>query len=180
LNGKNSAEAVHAAGSSSANVSLDTAEYIKAEKIALALVARAEQCTHGLKYKLEKKKIPVDIIQKVLDHLVELNLVNDLRYAQLWLKMKIGRGNKGPRMLSLLLKAKGIDNETIDAALAAVLTPEVEIMLLKSCLDKATQDKKDRANIINAKTPDDSRNAIRRFLKMEGFSVETIDSYFNE
>ncbi|MCL1927678.1 MAG: recombination regulator RecX [Treponema sp.] len=171
---------MHAAGSSSANVSLDTAEYIKAEKIALALVARAEQCTHGLKYKLEKKKIPVDIIQKVLDHLVELNLVNDLRYAQLWLKMKIGRGNKGPRMLSLLLKAKGIDNETIDAALAAVLTPEVEIMLLKSCLDKATQDKKDRANIINAKTPDDSRNAIRRFLKMEGFSVETIDSYFNE
>ena len=144
----------------------------------MALVARAEQCSNGLKRKLEKKKIPSDIITEVLDHLVELNLVNDLRYAQLWLKMKISRGNKGPRMLSLLLKAKGIDNETIDAALAAVLTPEVEMMLLRSCLNKALQDKKDRANILNAKNPDDSRTVIRRFLKMEGFSTEVIERYF--
>ena len=170
---------MRAAGSSSANVSLNTPEYIKAEKAALALVARAEQCTHGLKYKLEKKKIPVDVIQNVLDHLIELNLVNDLRYAQLWLKMKIGRGNKGPRMLSLLLKAKGMDTATIDAALAAVLTPEVETVLLRNCLNKAAHDKKDRAKILNAKNPDDSKAATRRFLKMEGFSAEAIECYFD-
>ena len=155
-------------------------DYTKAEKTALALVARAEQCTHGLKSKLEKKKIPGKVIQDVLDHLVELNLVNDLRYAQLWLKMKIARGNKGPRMLSLLLKAKGIDNKTIDAALAAVLTPETETMLLKSCLNKALQDKKDRSKILTAKTQDDSKTAIRRFLKMEGFSAEVIERYFED
>ena len=95
-----------------------------------------------------------------------MNLVNDLRYAQLWLKMKIARGNKGPRMLSLLLKAKGIDSKTIDAALTAVLPPEVEMMLLRSRLNKA-------------KNPDDSKTAIRRFLKMEGFSTEVIDAYFD-
>ena len=160
-------EAAPAAGSSSASVSLNTPEYIKAEKTALALVARAEQCTYGLKCKLEKKKIQSDIIQAVLDHLAELNLVNDLRYAQLWLKMKIARGNKGPHMLSLLLKAKGIDSETSEAALSAVLTPEVETMLLKSCLYKT-------------KKSLDTKSAIRYFLKAEGFSADAIERYFED
>ena len=142
-----------------------TAEYVKAEKAALSLVARAEQCSYGLRYKLEKKKFPNDVIQSVLDHLAELNLINDLRYAQLWLKMKIARGNKGPRMLSLLLKTKGINSETVEAALAAALTPDVEAALLQSCLNKA----KDQA---------DSTSTIRRFLKMEGFSAEAIENYF--
>ena len=115
----------------------------------------------------------------MLDHLTEVNLVNDLRYAQLWLKMKIARGNKGPRMLSLLLKAKGIDNETIEAALATVLIPEAELLLLKSRLNKVVLDKKDRAKIRNAKNTEDSKNAVRRFLKMEGFSAEVIERYFD-
>ena len=178
-NERNSDGAERGAGSSSANVNLNTPEYIKAEKAALALVARAEQCTHGLRCKLEKKKIPADISQNVLDHLIELNLVNDLRYAQLWLKMKIVRGNKGPRILSLLLKAKGISSKTIDAALAAVLIPEVETMLLMRRLNKVARDKNGRAKILPAKTPEDSKIAVRRFLKMEGFSAEAIDSYFD-
>ena len=155
-------------------------QYIKAEKTALALVARAEQYTHGLRNKLEKKKYPSDIIQAVLSGLAETGLVNDLRYAQLWLKMKINRGNKGPRLLELLLKAKGIDSEITEAALKAVLTPETESMLLKSFLDKTLNDKKSRAKIFPAKNSADAKAAVRRFLKTEGFSAAAIDEYCEE
>ena len=155
-------------------------EYQKAEKAALTLVARAEQHTHGLKRKLEKKKFSSDVICDVLDSLNGQNLVNDLRYAKLWLKMKIARGNKGPRMLSLLIKAKGIDSETVEAALSAVLTPDVETMLLKGCLNKVINDKKDRAKIFNVKNQDDSKSAIRRFLKSEGFSADAIERYYDD
>ena len=153
------------------------AEYIKAEKTALALIARAEQCTYGLQYKLEKKKYPGSVIQAVLSGLTETGLVNDLRYSQLWLKMKISRGNKGPRMLALLLKAKGIDNETAKAALNAVLAPETESMLLKSFLDKTLKDKKGRAKIFPAGNSADKKTAIRHFLKAEGFSADAIEDY---
>ena len=152
------------------------AEYLKAEKSALVLIARAEQCSQGLKNKLEKKKYHADIIQTVLDRLTELDLVNDRRYAGLWLKSRIVKGTKGPRMLSERLRAKGIDRKTAEAALAASLSPETEAALLRRCLENA--DKKN--STFNENSSADRKTAIRYFLKNEGFSADAINEYFEE
>jgi regulatory protein len=157
----------------SAEASRDiAAEYLKAEKSALNLIARAEQCSWGLKCKLEKKKYHNDVIQTVLDHLIKLNLVNDLRYAGLWLKSRIAKGTKGPRILSELLRVKGIDRETAEAALAASLPLETEAALLHRCLDKFR--KKNPENLA------ENKSTTRLFLKSEGFSTTAIDEYFEE
>ncbi|MDR0447872.1 MAG: RecX family transcriptional regulator [Treponema sp.] len=133
------------------------------------LIARAEQCSRGLKCKLEKKKIHPDVIQSVLDHMIELDLVNDRRFAELWLKGKINNGTRGPYMLMLLLRARGIDQNTAKAALATALTQETEKDLLQRNLEK-----KAFKNSTNPKT------AIRLFLKKQGFSADVINQYFEE
>ena len=161
---------------------IDTAELLKTEKTALALIARAEQCSWKLKCKLEKKKYSSGAIQTVIDHLLKLDLLNDRRYSELWLKDRIGRGNKGPRIFLQLLGNKGIDRETAAEALTALLTPETETALLKRCLEKAVQ--KDivtgKSAVYAGKKSTGARMAARHFLKMQGFSAESINRYFEE
>ena len=149
----------------------DTAEIIQAEKSALLLIARAEQCLYGLKCKLEKKKYSNTVIQTVLDRLVSLNLVNDRRYAELWLKGRINKCKNGPRFLLQLLRAKGIEKETAKEALASLLPLETETALLRRCLEKFVPDKT---------AGGDQKTAAKFFLKNQGFSAAAIEQYFEE
>jgi regulatory protein len=142
------------------------AECCSAEKAALRLVARAEQCCMGLSIKLERRGHSSAAVCAVLSRLAELNLVNDERYAELWLKYRINRGYRGPRELTARLCAKGIDWKTAEAALKAVLSPETEAALLRRCLAKAGFTEGDRE--------------IRYFLKSRAFSQDAIDAYFEE
>ena len=158
-------------------------ELLKAEKSALVLIARAEQCSWKLKCKLEKKKYSGETIQAVLDRLTELDLVNDRRYAELWLKNRISKGDKGPRILSELLRARGIIQETVTEALAASLTPEAEAELLRRCLARALKKKSLAGKCVEnfpGKNSTEQKTAIRCFLKREGFSAEAIECYFEE
>jgi len=154
------------------------AECWKAEKAALALIARAEQCFRALSRKLERKKYNPAVVQAVLDRLSGLNLVSDRRFAELWLKARIRGGANGPRKLRMLLRARGIDRETAEAALGASLTEDAEAALLRRCLDKAEkkgkQKGKNPGNSMNRKT------AIRLFLKSEGFSAAAINQYIEQ
>jgi regulatory protein len=147
----------------------------KAEKAALALIARAEQCRRGLKIKLEKKKLRSGAVEAVLDRLCDLGLVNDQRYAELWLKARIGKGNKGPRALFQLLAARGIDRETANTALAAALPPDAEAALLCRCLEK--EESQQKKSLWGARDP---KTARRHFLKAQGFSADCINGYFEE
>ena len=153
----------------SAETEKNVTEILNAEKSALVLIARAEQCSWKLKCKLEKKKYSSDAIQTVLDRLTELDLVNDRRYAELWLKSRISKGVKGPLMLTQLLRAKGIIQETVAEALTALLTPESEAELLERCLTKYVPDARQ-----------DQKAAKRNFLKRQGFSAAAINRYFEE
>ena len=142
------------------------AEYVKAEKTALKLVARAEQCSGLLSRKLQQKQYSPAVIEAVIARLAGQDLINDRRYAELWLKSKIAKGNKGPLVLKMKLLERGIDKETAEAALEAALTPETEAALLERCLEKLFL-KSDLKN-----------SDMRYMLKMQGFSADAINQYF--
>jgi regulatory protein len=159
-----------------------------AEKAALRLVMRAEQCFAGLKRKLARRKHREEAVAAVLERLAALNLVNDSRYAELWLKSRIRRGSKAPRTLKLALREKGIDRLTAEEALNAALAAETtapgalagnaappgiagaapEIALIRRFLKKAARKAPERPG------------AIRQLLRFEGFSPAAIQSYFEE
>lgn len=138
-----------------------------AEKAALRLIARAEQCAAGLTRKLERRGHDPAAIREVLDRLLALNLVNDSRYAALWLKSRISRDFRGPRNLEAALRARGISRETAGAALEAALAGDAELKLLERCLKKARKKKRLGSG------------DTRIFLKTEGFSRDAIEGYFS-
>jgi len=147
----------------------NAAACLAAEQAALRLIARAEQCTVGLARKLEQRRHKAEIVRIALARLTEMDLINDARFSELWLKPKISRGSKGPRTLLVSLQSRGIDAKTARAALDTLLTDDAEAALLRRCLEKA--------HIKHWETEGEKRR-IRFFLKAEGFSAAAIDDFF--
>jgi regulatory protein len=140
------------------------AEATEAEKRALALLTRAEQCRSLLEAKLEKRGLKARAARLALDRLEAEGLLSDRRYAEAWLR---GRDpSDGPMKLLLGLRARGIDSKIAAEALAAVLDPETRRLALEKAL---------RRELSRAKG---DRDETRVRLKGLGFRSEEIREAF--
>ena len=151
----------------------EDSDILKVQNAALRLIARAEQYSLGLRAKLIKRGFPSGITAEVILDLSEKNLINDERYAELWIRSRISGGRAlSPRDLQSSLGKKGIDNITIKKALETALDSSSESLLLKSFLKK-------KKNI--DETAELDEKTIRNLwaeLKYEGFSAENLEIYF--
>ncbi|GHV62338.1 hypothetical protein AGMMS49587_08890 [Spirochaetia bacterium] len=109
---------------------------LRAEKAALGLVARAEQCVFGLSRKLEKGGHQTACVRAVIARLSELEIVDDRRFARLWLQSRLNRRSDPPRKLLMGLRSRGIDRAVADSALKSALNFEAEKMLLDRYIAK--------------------------------------------
>jgi regulatory protein len=145
--------------------SSQNAKYSRAEKSALRLIARAEQCTTGLRRKLLRRGHEEDCIEKVISRLLELKLIDDERYARLWVQSRL-RLTRTPRRLLISLVARGIDRDTAEDALKTALDEDAECALLtrfaKKHLRKAAGKK------------EEGSASLKYLLKSEGFSPELV------
>lgn len=69
------------------------------------------------RYVMDKLKVglyPESIIDKVVSFLEEINLINDLRYAEMYIDYK--RGSKSKKQIVQDLYVKGVDKKLIDQA----------------------------------------------------------------
>ena len=135
-------------------------ELLKAEKAALRLIARAEQSSLGLTAKLESRGYDSAVAKTVVSGLLERNLLNDGRYAECWIRSRLGRA-PSPQWLLASLGRKGIDRDSSEKALKRVLDPETEYALLLRYLEKICLPGSKRA-----------------ILKHKGFSFEVLDRFF--
>ena len=141
----------------------------QAERIALKLVARAEQNSQGLISKLERRRYDAVVAKTVVSHLLSRNLLDDGRYAELWIHSRLTAGNAPtPRWLLASLEKRRIDRTFSRKALMNVLDPETEYALLLRYLERkvVSEDKKPRL--------------LRAQLKYEGFSFDVLQRYFND
>jgi len=136
----------------------------KAERAALRLIARAEQCSNGITRKLERRGCDKDSIREVVSRLCELDLINDSRYARLWLQSRLRFARSPMRLLSSLC-ARGIDHDDAQTALNTVLDEDAELVMLAKYIKKYGKNK---------------TQPIKFILKSEGFSTTSIKKYFNE
>jgi regulatory protein len=141
---------------------------LRGEKAALRLISRAEQTGFGLKHKLEKTGYSRSCVNAVLARLRELRIVDDSRYARIWLEARLVRGAEGPRRLLAALRKRGISRQDAEAALRAVLSPAAERALLDNFLRKKRLPRSGGAA------------DIARVLKQEGFSPDLIRGYREE
>jgi len=146
----------------------NTSEYIQVEKVALRLIARAEQCTNGLSLKLEKRGYDPACVSKVISDLTEKGLLNNSRFSRFWLQSRI-RFARSPRRLLSSLCARGIDHDDAETALKEVLKEdETEFTMLKKFVKK-----------YGKKTSGEARS-LKYLLKNEGFSLTAIQRFLGE
>ncbi|MDR2446219.1 MAG: RecX family transcriptional regulator [Treponema sp.] len=140
---------------------------LRAERAALSLIANAEQTCLGLEHKLKARGYASSCVKAVVDHLSDLEAVNDERYAVLWVQSRLSLKSDSPNKLFAKLCAKGIPVGTAKKVLRAALDFETEIALLKKFAAKSG---------IGAESP----RMRRQRLKHEGFSAEVVQTIEEE
>ena len=148
---------------------------LRAEKTALHLIARAEQNVSGLSRKLEKRGHDSACIQTVIERLCEAGLLDDRRYARLWLGTRINQRAASPRRLFAALCSRGIDHDDAEAALKETLDDETEQRILERYAQKLQFRQKDGED----ESPAAARRSLRYTLKSEGFSSAAIQCFFD-
>jgi regulatory protein len=170
---------VHAAASNSLNVSviteaveetalLQTSACLRAEKAALRLIARAEQCSAGLTRKLEKRGHETACVKTVISRLIELKLLDDSRFVRLWLGSRLHFA-RSPRQLLFALCRRGIERDDAETGLKTALDEETEFTLLTRFAKKYP-----RKFYITEKN---TVRSLKYLLKNEGFSLAVIEQF---
>jgi len=146
----------------------------KAEKAALKLIARAEQSSLGLTVKLQQRGFDDAVAKAVVSALKRQNLLDDKRYAELWIRSRISIGKaQSPKWLLASLAKRGIDRDSSKMVLNEILDDEAEYALLLKYLEKIES--------LNKKKALDKRESLlKNQLKYEGFSKDALDRYFNQ
>jgi regulatory protein len=143
----------------------------RAERAGMRLIARAEQTMAGLTLKLERRGYDSACVSAVVARFSGLDLVDDGRYAECWLRSRLARrGGKvpSPRRLSAALAKRGIDRDALAEALKKALDPETEWTLLQLYIGK------------NFPAGASGEYSIRNRLKFEGFSSSVLRRWFEE
>jgi regulatory protein len=144
---------------------------LRTERIALRLIARAEQTVPGLSLKLKRRGFEMSCISAVLRRLEDLNIVNDRRFAGLWILSRLARRVESPRRLLTALRNRGISRDDAEAALKSLLDFQNESVLLRDYI------KKHRLLPALEQAGDLS---LKYRLKHEGFSSAVIQNYWEE
>jgi regulatory protein len=147
---------------------------MRTEKVALQLIARAEQTVYGISRKLEKRGHDTGCIRAVISRLCDMGLLNDRRYAGLWIESPIIRQASSPRRLLMALCAR-VDRNDAEAALKEALGEGVELQLLERYVQRLQRKQANNDNDDSA-----ASRSLRYTLKSEGFSSQSIHQFFNE
>ena len=140
----------------------------RAETVAYRLIARAEQHSHGLRVKLERRGFETSVVKAVVSHFLERNLLDDSRFAERWIHSRISLGKApSPRWLLVSLGKRGIGKNVSGEAIRKALDPETEYRMLLKYLDRIGSTNYRKGNYIKAK------------LKNEGFSYAVLNRFFD-
>ena len=134
---------------------------------ALDVISRREHSEKELENKLLKKFESSELIDLVIERLKTNNLLNDERYAEMYVRIRKRKGF-GPKRIGYELSSRGINNSISSQALD-------EIGGWKEAAHD-TFNKKYRNGIA-----DDFKNKSKQkvFLQNRGFSFQEIDSVFS-
>jgi len=140
----------------------------KAFNAAANFLKTRERSRKEIRDKLKTKEYLENIIEKVLEKLERLDIVNDRRFAEMFVRDRIKLKPKGKKVLQLELSQKGIDRNTIEEVLDEMLGGDNELELAKIVLIKA----KKKYSGLEEKV---RRGKIVKYMLGKGFSWEIIE-----
>jgi len=137
------------------------------ERVAVGLLTRREHSRAELAQKLTARGFAPADIESQLDRLAAQRLQSDSRFAEAYVRARIGRGY-GPQRIRAELRERGIMAELIDQAFAvqpAADTPRIDEIWRRKYAGRLPADYRERARQM-------------RFLQQRGFSLADIHALF--
>ncbi len=146
------------------------------EKVALhkcmALCSRTEYAAADLKQKLEKWQLDAEEQTRIIDWLYAENFLNDVRFAQAYVKDKFRFNHWGKVKINFMLKQKGIATVDIKEALAAIDAAEYYQCIVDELQKKHAKKQEE--------DPYKQKAKLVRFLASRGFEPELIYKAYAE
>ncbi|MBI5020297.1 MAG: RecX family transcriptional regulator [Ignavibacteriales bacterium] len=140
-------------------------EYSTAKNKALKYISRRMRSEYEVKSKLREYEFPVEIIDKVIKYLSEINFLNDLEFAKAYIADLQRTKSAGKRLLFQQLKRKGIAKDTIEMVLNDIKCDKEESLAIETA-------KKYFKKFKTSRKPVDRKDQIRRIsqaLMRRGF-----------
>ena len=137
--------------------------------VAVRLLSRREHSAQQLRNKLKKRDFSADVIDEVLRKCAHLDLQSDVRFAEMFCRSRINRGN-GPVVIQQLLGQVGVSADIIQGVLEAAAL-EVDWVHIAA----RVWHKKFRG------LEDETHQALQKqwqFLNYRGFTEATIRAFF--
>lgn len=135
-----------------------------ARAICLRLLALAPRPRAGLLQALRRKEIPDQIAESVLDRLTEVGLINDVAYANSFVRIKHRDRALGRTALRTELRRLGVDEESTAAA--------VETVDVDAERSRATELITKRVDAAMAAGPVAARRRLLSLLSRRGYASE--------
>jgi regulatory protein len=140
----------------------------KAWNAALRLLSVRPRSERELRDRLRRKEFEPDHIDRAIQRLRELELLDDAHFAELWIANRQKLRPKGVQALRQELRAKGIDRQTVDEVLANSIDADEESAACEQVARQALRryaDAPDRATF---------QRKLGGFLQRRGFRLDTI------
>ena len=146
----------------------DRIDFWKARNKAVELLAIREHCTAELRVKLSKREFSEKTINYVITSLTESGLLNDRRFAEIWVRIRLRKNPEGRAMLSAGLIRKGVDRAVIQEVLDDSIDEDTLDAALKSAAEKLLRSR----NM--------SRDKMMRALIRRGFVYRDVSAVVNK
>jgi regulatory protein len=139
---------------------------------AINSLARRAYSVYEMRTYLERRAEDKDVVKGVLDRLKELNYLDDARYARQFVRMHTELRKRGAFRIARDLRARGVPDRHIEAALAERSPESSESALVRARLER---------RIKTLRGPLDERRvaSLYRSLLRAGFSADTIRRELN-
>jgi regulatory protein len=131
---------------------------------AIRLLSRRDHSCSELQKKLLARSFSHEEINALIIELIEKNFLNDLRFAQNYIRMRANKGY-GALRIAEELRERGVKKEIISAAQKEIFSDDIEAVCLKKFGTKDFKDMNTRAKAI-------------RFLQYRGFALDKINHLF--
>ncbi|ANE81071.1 recombination regulator RecX [Mycobacterium adipatum] len=115
----------------------------QARDVCLRLLTVRARTRSELEAQLTKRGYPDDVSARVLDRLVEVGLLDDVAFAEEWVRSRRANSGKGKRALATELRTKGVDPDVIAETLDGVDAGEWRVQAEELVAAKLRRDKLD-------------------------------------
>jgi regulatory protein len=140
---------------------------------ALRALMRRAHSVYEMRLALERRAEEKALVRRVLDRLKRENLLDDARYARQFARYHVETRRRGRFRIARDLRARGVPDRHIEAALAEIFEEVDEAMLLRKRLERRLRTLRGAPGRRGGLDPRKLASLYRSLLRA-GFSADTI------